>query len=138
MLFRSVGGIGGGYLATILTNFSERARRHVQETGETATEESIRGELADQIARALYGEAGAGLRAEVASVLRGVDAVRAALAADRNHALALGLAALGEQVADFGQCSVTSGRGWPKSSASSASKACPSAVTSWPLAASWR
>lgn len=96
-----VGGIGGGYIATVLTNFSECTRRHVQKTGETATEESIRGELADQIALALQGEAGNGLRAEVAAVLRGVDAIGAALAADRDHALAPGLAALGEQMANF-------------------------------------
>ncbi|MBV9379817.1 MAG: hypothetical protein JO242_03995, partial [Streptosporangiaceae bacterium] len=62
---------------------------------------SIRAELALEIEHALSGEAGKELRTEVAAVLRGIDAVGAALAADRDNVLAPGLAALGEQLAEF-------------------------------------
>lgn len=101
-LLSQVGGIGGGYLAAVLTSFSERARRDPKEKGETPTAESVRADLTEQIAHALEGETGDGLRAEVSAVLRGVDAIGAALSADRDHVLAPGLAALGEQVAEFG------------------------------------
>jgi len=99
-----LGGIGGGYLAGLLSGVAERARRSARERSGAAAAARIRAELAEAIQRALEtpGEAASGLRGEVSAMLRGTDVIAAAMAADRDHTLAPGLAELGEQMAEFG------------------------------------
>jgi len=98
-----VGGVGGGYLAGVLSDVLRRAGRAGPAGTGPPTAELIRAELAAAIRQALEAPGGTGtsLRGEVSTVLQKVDAVQAALAADQDNVLAAGLAALGEQVADF-------------------------------------
>ncbi len=86
ILLNQLGGLGGGYLAAVLASAAERDKP---------------GDLAEKIRAGLEadGEQGAGLRAEVSSVLREIGAVQAALAADPQ--IAGGLAELSEQVSEF-------------------------------------
>ena len=72
--------------------------------GGPVAEATIRDDLAAVIGEALDapGEAGAGLRAEVSGILRRLDAVQAAMAADRAFVLVPGFAELGKQMAEFG------------------------------------
>jgi WD40 repeat protein len=99
-----LGGIGGGYLAGLLSGIVERARRSAREDGEAVSGDWIRVELAEVIQRELAapGQAGSGLRGEVSAVLRSVDAIPAAMAADDGGVLALRLTELGEQFTEFG------------------------------------
>jgi WD40 repeat protein len=98
-----LGAVGGGYFADLLAKAAERTRRRSLAAGSAVTEEMIRDDLATVIREALDapGEAGAGLRAEVSDILRRVDAVQAALAADRDNILVPGFAELGERMAEF-------------------------------------
>jgi len=99
-----LGGVGGGYLAGLLSGVVERAQRSAREGGEAVSGDRIRAGLAEVIRRELAapGEAGAGLRGEVSVVLRIVDAIPAAMADDDGRALALRLTELGEQFTEFG------------------------------------
>ena len=69
ILLNQLGGLGGGYLAAVLTSAAERDKPE---------------DLAEKIQAGLEadGERGAGLRAEVSCVLREIGAVEAAVAAD--------------------------------------------------------
>ena len=99
-----LGAVGGGYFAELLTKAAERTRRRGVPVGGPVAEATIRDDLAAVIGEALDapGEAGAGLRAEVSGILRRLDAVQAAMAADRAFVLVPGLAELGKQMAEFG------------------------------------
>jgi WD40 repeat protein len=87
VLLNQVGGIGGGYLAAVLTSAAERDKPE---------------DLAEEIKAKLEadGEESAGLRRELSAVLRQIGAVEVALAADPQ--IADGLAGLGEQLTEFG------------------------------------
>jgi WD40 repeat protein len=99
-----LGGIGGGYLAGLLSGVVERARRSAREGGAAVSGDRIRAELAEVIQRELAapGEAGSGLRGGVSAVLRSADAIPVVMAADHGSALALRLTELGEQFTEFG------------------------------------
>jgi WD40 repeat protein len=98
-----LGAVGGGYFAELLTKAAERTRRRRVPTGGQVAEAAIRDDLAAVIREALDapGEAGAGLRAEVSGILRRLDAVQTAMAADPGLIVAPGFAELGEQMAEF-------------------------------------
>jgi len=87
VLLNQLGGLGGGYLAALLTSAAERGKPE---------------DLAEVIRAGLEaaGAPGAGMRAEVSAVLREIGAVEAAMAADPRAAQ--GLAELGGQLAEFG------------------------------------
>jgi WD40 repeat protein len=95
------GGIGGGYVAEFLARTVERTRGE----GEAGlTEEQLRKQLAgalEQVLGQASGEMRAGLRAELSDVLRQLDAVQVAMAADRDGVLAESFANLGESMAEF-------------------------------------
>jgi WD40 repeat protein len=97
-----LGAVGGGYFSDLLTKAAERTRRRGLPAG-GVTEELIRDDLAAVIREALDapGEAGVGLRAEVSGILRRMDAVQAAMTADRDNVLVPGFAELGERIAEF-------------------------------------
>jgi WD40 repeat protein len=113
-ILSQLGGLGGGYLAALLTRAAERVRRDEADRGgkdrgygdhgDTASQELVRESLAVAIQLALDapGEAGAAMRAEVSATLREVGAVQAAMAADRENVLAPGFADLGERLPEFG------------------------------------
>jgi WD40 repeat protein len=105
-----IGAMGGGYLADVLTKAAERMRREgapkagIAEGADSAAGEALALDgLRMMIQEALEApdEAGAGLRAGVSEVLRQLDAVKVALAADRDNVLAPGFAELGEQMSEF-------------------------------------
>jgi len=96
-----LGGMGGGYLGEVLSKTADRMRG---DDGGALTEEQLRRQLAEALQSALgeaAGEARSGLRAELSVVLRRLDAVQVAMAADDEGALAEGLASLGERMAEF-------------------------------------
>jgi WD40 repeat protein len=96
-----LGGMGGGYLGEFLSKTADRMR---DADGGALTEEGLRRQLAKALHRALgeaAGEARSGLREELSVVLRRLDAVQVAMAADDEGALAEGLAGLGEKMAEF-------------------------------------
>jgi WD40 repeat protein len=96
-----LGGMGGGYLGEVLSKTADRMRG---DEGGALTEEQLRRQLAEALHRALgeaAGEVRSGLREELSVVLRRLDAVHVAMAADDEGALAEGLAGLGERMAEF-------------------------------------
>jgi hypothetical protein len=102
-ILNQLGGLGGGYLAALLTSVTERMRRDEAGGSEPATPEAIRESLAAAIQEALDapGDAGSGMRAEVSAALRDLGAVQAAMAADRDNILVPGFADLGERMSEF-------------------------------------
>jgi WD40 repeat protein len=96
-----LGGIGGGYVGDFLAKTAERMRK---EGHSEFTEEQLRGQLGKALEQALgeaMGETRAGLREELSVVLRQLDAVQVAMAADRDGVLGEGFARLGEDMAEF-------------------------------------
>lgn len=87
VMLNQLGGLGGGYLAALLTSAAERGRPE---------------DLASDIETGLEatGERGAGLRSELSQALREIGAVQAAIAAD--PLIAGGLAELSGQLTEFG------------------------------------
>jgi AAA ATPase domain len=73
-----VGGVGGGLLAEVVIRVWDRLRGNGE--GSRTGPDELRAALADELERALASPT-AGLRTEVAGVLRAVDAVRVAMAA---------------------------------------------------------
>src|SRR5205814_5588885 len=98
-----LGAVGGGYFAELLTKAAERTRRRRVPAGGPVAEAAIRNDLAGVIREALDapGETGAGLRAEVSGILRRLDAVQTAMAADRDYVLVPGFTDLGKRMAEF-------------------------------------
>jgi WD40 repeat protein len=116
-----LGAMGGGYLTDVLTKAADRMRRDslakdgatagaqtagAQTAGDRAASDPsvlIRDDLAAIIQEALDapGEATAGLRTGISDALRELDAVKVALAADRDNVLAPGFAELGGQMTEF-------------------------------------
>ena len=76
--FAQVGAVGGGLLAEVVIRAWDRLRGSGKESGSGPDE--LRDALAEELERALASPS-AGLRTEVAGVLRAVDAVRVALGA---------------------------------------------------------
>lgn len=103
-----IGAMGGGYLTDVLTQATDRMRRDSRGgdsrgRNSAARELLARDVLATAIREALEapGDPGARLRASSSEVLRELDAVQVAMAADRDNILVPGFAALGEGVAEF-------------------------------------
>jgi hypothetical protein len=97
------GGIGTGYLAALLTATAERLHHAEPRATDADDKDRVQAELAAAIQAALDapGEAGSAMRAEVSAVLSRLDAVQAAMAADRDNILIPGFTQLGERVAEF-------------------------------------
>jgi hypothetical protein len=110
--FGQVGGVGGGLLAEAVIRAWDRSRaRGGPGTGQRELREALAAELAEALTSP--SSAAAGLRAEVAGVLQGVDAVRVALtttiettareSGDQVRAVLIrGLRELGTQFTEFG------------------------------------
>ena len=110
--FGQVGAVGGGLLAEVVIRAWDQLRAH---EGTHIGQSDLREALTDELAEALVSSsaAAAGLRAEVAGVLQGVDAVKVALtttiettaweSADQVRAVLIGgLRELGTQFTEFG------------------------------------
>jgi hypothetical protein len=134
-----LGGIGGGYLAGVLSGIADRARHPAGAGAAAATDDRIRAELAEAIRRVIDspGEAGAGLRGEISAVLREVDAVGAAMAADRGNVLAPALAELGEHYTEFRWVLGDLGTRLAEVQRTLVRQGCRSAARSSPPGASW-
>ena len=110
--FGQVGGVGGGLLAEAVIRAWDRSRaRGGPGTGQRELREALAAELAEALTSS--SSAAAGLRAEVAGVLQGVDAVKVALtttiettareSGDQVRAVLIcGLRELGTQFTEFG------------------------------------
>ena len=110
--FGQVGGVGGGLLAEAVIRAWDRSRaRGGPGTGQRELREALAAELAEALTSSSL--AAAGLRAEVAGVLQGVDAVKVALtttiettareSGDQVRAVLIcGLRELGTQFTEFG------------------------------------
>ena len=109
--FGQVGGVGGGLLAEAVTRAWDRSWARRRGTGQRELREALAAELSEALTSP--SSAAAGLRAEVAGVLQGVDAVRVALtttiettareSGDQVRAVLIsGLRELGTQFTEFG------------------------------------
>ena len=110
--FGQVGGLGGGLLAEAVIRAWDRLRdREGPGTGQSELREALAAELEEALSSS--SPAAAGLRAEIAGVLQGVDAIRVALtttvettareSGDQVRAVLIrGLRDLGTQFTEFG------------------------------------
>jgi conflict system STAND superfamily ATPase len=110
--FGQVGAVGGGVLTEVVMRTWDRLRAHEgPHIGQSELQEALTGELKEALVSSSV--AAAGLRTEVAGVLRGVDAVKIALtttiettareSADQVRAVLItGLRDLGTQFTEFG------------------------------------